>query len=141
MRIGFAGITHEGLGASPIQTRLQDFRLLRGEALLDDEPYQLGHVCKQLGVDAVPILAATHISPGGAVELNAYLQLRDEIVSGLKAAGNLDGVCLLLHGAMLVEDIWSGEADLVREIRAALGDEVWLSARLDLHANLTADFV
>jgi microcystin degradation protein MlrC len=141
MRIAFAGITQEGLGASPIRTRLEDFRVVRGEPLLDDAPYQLRQVCERLGVEPVPILAATNISPGGAVESGAYLQLRDELVSGLKAAGTLDGVCLLLHGAMLVEDIWSGEADLVREIRAVVGDEVRLSARLDLHANLSAEFI
>src|SRR5438067_9508574 len=114
-------MTHEGLGSSPIRTRLDDFRVVRGQELLDEQPYELGSLCEQLGVEPVPILAATHIAPGGSVELSAYLQLRNEIISGLGRAGRLDGVCLLLHGAMLVEHIWSGEADLVREIRAALG--------------------
>lgn len=140
MRIAFAGITHEGLGTSPIRTRLEDFRVVRGEDLLREQPYEIGKLCEQLGVEPVPILAATHIAPGGAIELPAYLQLRDEIVEGLERAGNLAGVCLLLHGAMHVEHIWSGDADLAREIRAALGADVLLGARLDLHANLNVDF-
>ena len=142
MRIAFAGITHEGLGSSPIGTRLEDFRVLRGEALLTEEPYELRRVCEELQVEPVPILAATHISPGGLIDLSAYLQLRDEILDGIRAAAEkgLDGMCLLLHGAMLVEHIWSGEADLVREVRAAVGERVLLSARLDLHANLNEDF-
>jgi microcystin degradation protein MlrC len=140
MRIGLAGITHEGLSTSPVRTRIEDFRVVRGTDLLDDGPYELGKLCDELGVEPVPVLAATHLAPGGSVELPAYLQLRDEIVSGLQHAGKLDGVCLLLHGAMQIEQVGSGDADLVREIRAALGRDVLLSARLDLHANLDADF-
>jgi len=140
MRIAFAGITHEGLGTSPVATRLEDFVVVRGDELLNQPPYHLGRLCDELGVEPVPILAATHSAPGGSIELGAYLQLRDEILSGLKQAGGLDGVCLLLHGAMQVEHVWSGDTDVVREVRALLGRDVLLSARLDLHANLDVDF-
>src|SRR6266511_2034042 len=92
--------------------------------------------------EALPFspLRANSLVPSGIVEQRAYLRLRDELVGGLRAAGPLDGVCLLLHGAMLVEHIWSGEADLVREIRAALGYGPLIAARLDMHANLTPEF-
>jgi microcystin degradation protein MlrC len=139
MRIAIAGITNEALGASPIKTRLQDFLVLRGDEVLRDA-YQLGDLAVRLQVEALPILTATHIAPGGMVEQSAYLQLRDEILAGLNAAGHLDGICLLLHGAMLVEHIWSGEADLVRAIRAVVGNDVVIAASLDLHANITEDF-
>jgi microcystin degradation protein MlrC len=138
-RIAIAGITHESLGSSPLGTRLDDFRVLRGDELLRDRD-GLGQLADELGVEVLPILAATHIAPGGTVELDAYLALRDEIIRGLIALDHLDGVCLLLHGAMLVEHMWSGEADLVRAIRAAIGREVLIAARLDLHANICEDF-
>jgi microcystin degradation protein MlrC len=140
MRIAIAGITNESLGASPLMTRLQDFRVLRGEAVLQEGPFHLGALAEHLQIEAVPILTATHLAPGGTVELSAYLQLRDEILAGLSAAGPLDGICLMLHGAMLVEHIWSGEADLVREIRALVGNDVYIAARFDLHANVSEDF-
>jgi microcystin degradation protein MlrC len=139
IRIAIAGITHESLGSSPLRTGLDDFRVLRGDEVLRERD-QLGQVAEELGVEALPILTATHIAPGGTVELDAYLGLRDEIIRGLVALDHLDGVCLLLHGAMLVDHIWSGEADLVRAIRAALGRDVLIAARLDLHANLCEDF-
>ncbi|MBV9172902.1 MAG: M81 family metallopeptidase, partial [Chloroflexi bacterium] len=140
MRVAVAGFTHEALGSSPLIARLEDFRVLRGEALSRAEPYHLDAVARQLEVELVPILSATHIAPSGIVELATYLQLRDEILAGLKAAEPLDGVCLLLHGALLVQHMWSGEADLVREIRALLGPDVRISASFDLHATLTEDF-
>jgi microcystin degradation protein MlrC len=140
MRIAIAGMTNEALGSSPILTRLQDFLVLRGDQVLRDTSHHLGELAERLQVETVPILTATHIAPGGMVEQAAYLQLRDEILDGLRAAGHLDGICLLLHGAMLVEHIGSGEADLVRAIRAVVGNNVRIAASLDLHANLSEDF-
>ena len=93
-----------------------------------------------LGVDAVPILHANGLAPSGMVEERAYLALRDEIVAGIRQAGHLDGICLILHGALLVENIWSGETDLVRSIRAVAGNDIPIAARLDLHGNLTEEF-
>src|SRR5207245_2564757 len=51
------------------------------------------------------------------------------------------GLCLLLHGALLVDDLSSGETDLVRAIRRRVGGKVRIAARLDLHAILTDEFV
>jgi microcystin degradation protein MlrC len=138
-RIAVAGITHESLGSSPLETRLEDFRVLRGAEVLHDAD-RLGQLADELQIEVLPILHARHIAPGGTVELDAYLALRDEIIRGLSAADRLDGVCLLLHGAMLVEHVWSGEADLVRSIRAAIGRDVFVAARFDLHANVSEDF-
>jgi microcystin degradation protein MlrC len=140
MRIAIAGITNEALGSSPVMTRLQDFLVLRGEEVLRDASYHLGELAGRLQVEAVPILTATPIAPGGTVEQSAYLQLRDEILAGLGGAGHLDGICLLLHGAMLVQHIWSGEADLVRAIRGVVGNDVVIAASFDLHANVTEEF-
>ena len=52
----------------------------------------------------------------------------------------IDGVCLVLHGAMLVESIWSGETDLVRSVRALVGQDVLIAAMLDMHGTLTEEF-
>lgn len=138
VRIAIAGITNEALASSPVKTRMEDFRVLRGEAILHEA--RVYDLARTLDIEPVPILTATHIAPGGSVEQQAYLQLRDEIITRLQHAADIDGVLLLLHGAMLVEHIWSGDTDLVRSIRAALGREVLISARLDLHANLEDDF-
>ncbi len=155
MRIALAGISHESLNFSPLVTSTNDFQVWRGqELLLADShfaPYAAGGPTKQtyasladmmqaLGVEPVPILHAHGLSPSGIVEERAYLQLRDEIVAGLQRAGRLDGICLILHGALLVENIWSGETDLVRSIRAVVGNDILISARLDLHGNLTEEF-
>jgi microcystin degradation protein MlrC len=139
MRIGIAGIVQEALVFSPIKARAEDFRVLRGQDLL--RHLDVDATLARLEMEPVPILLATHFTPSGIVDHDAYLGLRNEIVAGLVAAGPLDGVCLVLHGAMTVEHIWNGEADLVREVRAALGNDIPIVGRLDPHANITEEFV
>ena len=159
MRIAIAGISHEALNTSPLLTKMEHFQVWRGQDLLQGEnqfsPYAAGastgavarpkyatlaDMMQDLGAEPVPILHANGLAPSGTVEQGAYLQLRDEIIDGIQQAGQLDGVCLILHGALLVENIWSGETDLVRSIRAVVGNDVLISARFDLHGNLTEEF-
>jgi microcystin degradation protein MlrC len=138
MRIALAGISHEALTTSPLPATLKDFRVVRGPDLI--EHLQIGETLKQLDVEAVPILYAGSLTPSGVIELPTYLQLRDEILAGLRAARPLDGICLILHGAMVVEYIGNGETDLVREVRAIVGYDVPIAVRLDPHANITDEF-
>lgn len=138
MRIALAGISYEALTFSPIHTFFEDFLLWRGKQVL--EYPGIAETVQRLEIEPVPLLIAESRTPSGLVEEKTYLQLREEILAGLQQAGQLDGVCLVLHGAMLVENIWSGETDLIREIRAAIGNEVLIAARLDMHANLTEEF-
>lgn len=138
MRIGIAGISHEALTFSPVKQTMRDFRILRDAQVL--EYPGLAGAAKALDFEPVPVLMASSRCPSGVVEERTYLDLRDEIVDGLRRAGTLDGICLIMHGAMLVEHIWSGETDQVRAVRAALGSEIPLAVRLDPHANLTEEF-
>jgi microcystin degradation protein MlrC len=140
MRIAIGGITNEALGSSPLMTRMSDFRVLRGQQLVDEPTDGLAETARRLDIDLLPLLSATHLAPSGTVEEAAYLALRDELLDRLRAAGQVDGVCLLLHGAMLIEHIWSGDTDIVREVRAVVGNDVPIAVRLDLHANLNEDF-
>ena len=138
---------------------MEHFQVWRGQDLLQGEnqfsPYAAGastgavarpkyatlaEMMHDLGAEPVPILHANGLAPSGMVEQDTYLQLRAEIIDGIQQAGHLDGICLILHGALLVENIWSGETDLVRSIRAVVGNDVLISARFDLHGNLTEEF-
>ena len=140
MRIAIGGITNEALGSSPLMTRMADFRVLRGQEIVNAPAYGLAETARRLEIELVPLISATHIAPSGTVEEATYLQLRAELLEGLRNAGHLDGICLLLHGAMQVENIWSGDTDLVREVRAVVGNEIRIGVRLDLHANLNEEF-
>lgn len=142
MRIAIAGISHESSTFSLHRTGLDDFTVLRGDALL--KALNLAETVGS-GVDAVqwaPILRATAV-PGGPVEPMAFDRFTDEIVRGLQADidahGRLDGVYLFLHGAISVAGRVRAEEELVRRIRAVVGPDTVLSASMDPHGNLSLE--
>ena len=67
--------------------------------------------------------------------------IRDELLSGIRAAGPIDALCLSLHGAGVAEGIDDVEGTLLAEIRAAVGPDLPILVTLDLHGNLTQAMV
>lgn len=136
MRIAVAGIRHETNTFSTLRTGLSDFRIQRGEDVLRSE------VWKSLGASAelAPCLVAG-ATPNGLVTEDAYLALKQELLERLAAQLPVDGIFLDLHGAMHVEEIGDGETDLLRDIRSLVGPDLPIAASLDLHGNLSHEFV
>ncbi|MCH8293231.1 M81 family metallopeptidase, partial [Candidatus Poribacteria bacterium] len=138
MRIAIGGISHEGTTFSPLLTGMKDLVVQRGEDILPKGG--LKQLYDENGVKLIPTLFARG-TPSGIIEKETYLSLKNELLEKLASAGQLDGVCLALHGAMEVEDIGDGESDLVGAIRAVVGDDVLISASLDLHGNITPELI
>ncbi|MCE7009253.1 M81 family metallopeptidase [Kibdelosporangium philippinense] len=137
MRIGIAGIAIESSTFSPHRTGMADFRVTRGADLLarytwTEDP--------SLDVEWVPLLHAVSL-PGGAVIKDVYEELKAEILDRISKAGSLDGLLLDIHGAMSVVGMLDAEADLAQAVRAAVGPDVLISASMDLHGNVSHDFV
>lgn len=89
----------------------------------------------------VPGLVARAL-PGGAVERAAYDELIGRLLTVVAAGAPWDGVLLDIHGAMLVEGLDDAESDLARRVRAAAGGaRVVLAASMDLHGQLSREFV
>jgi microcystin degradation protein MlrC len=93
-------------------------------------------VLGEAGIEPVPILATFAIS-GGPVAAATLARLRDDLLSGIAAAGPLDGVLLALHGAMVAEDEDDPDGATIALVRAAVGPETPLVVSMDLHANVT----
>jgi microcystin degradation protein MlrC len=79
--------------------------------------------------------------PGGRVTREAFDILRDEIVAGIRAALPVDGVLLVLHGAMALQNDDDGEILLIQAVRDVVGPSMPIVAPLDLHTNLSDDMV
>jgi len=144
MRIAIGSIMHESNTFSPIPTTLEEFHPRYRNALLQEpERDSLGGIIALLraqGADLIPTISA-HALPGGVVTREAYEEMREALLEGIRAAGAIDGVCLALHGSMQVREIGDAESDLLREVRALVGSQVPIVAALDLHANVTAAMV
>lgn len=132
-RIAFGGIHTECSTYSRIRTRLEHFRVLRGDELRQSPAFQF---LNQYPHDFLPTLHARAV-PGGPVERATYDLLKAEFLDRLKTSLPVDGVYLALHGAMFVEDMQDAEGDWISTTRQVVGDACPISASYDLHGNLS----
>lgn len=90
--------------------------------------------------ELVPLVWA-HGSAGGIVTTEAFERIVSELVGRLSEAMPVDAVYLDLHGAMVSEAFEDAEGELLRRVRAAVGDAVPVVVSLDYHANVTPEMV
>ena len=144
MRIAVGCIGHETNTFSPVLTTIDNFK--KGSYHRGDEIISAFQgtrtitggfldVAEQLNLQPVPLLWA-FATPSGMVEHAAYQTLKTEFLTLLQNAGELDGVLLDLHGAMVTEELEDAEGDLIQAVRERVG-ETWIVTTLDLHANIT----
>ena len=153
MRIAVGGFLHESHSFAPRGTVFADFvspggfpGLVSGERLFEairgTACGARGAVEAAEGHELVP-LTWCFANPAGPVGDEAFERIAGLMCGGLAEAldrGALDGVYLDLHGAAVVESFPDGEGELLRRVRAIVG-EVPIAISLDPHANLTAEMV
>jgi len=137
MRIGIAGFHHETNTFSPVKTTYEDFHKTRAEELLKHPAWEQ---LRRAGHSLHPTLQA-RARPSGPVTKACYERITSEIASALADCLPLDALFLILHGAMEVERIGNGEGALVQDIHTVIGEDVFVCGTLDLHGNLSEEFV
>ena len=133
MRIAVGGIHTECSTYNPVLNEEKDFRVLRGEALLD-APYFA--FLKDYDAEFLPTIHARAIA-GGPVSRATYEAFKGEFLERLKPMLPLDGLYLAMHGAMYVEGMEDAEGDWISAARALVGKDCTVSASYDLHGNVT----
>lgn len=155
LRLAFARINQETNALSPVKTTLADFNAVHhfaGDELLGmcapaamEVPSmfknaELSGFVQELqrrpDVELVPLLSAW-ATPSGPLTRECFDALCDDLCARLRAAGRLDGLYLSLHGAMGVDDLDDPEGEIVRRVRAVVGDLLPVVVTYDLHGNLT----
>ena len=91
---------------------------------------------ERLGIELVPTLATT-TQPSATVSRAAYDTIRDTIFRHIEAAGDLDAICLALHGAGTADGIDDLEGTFLKELRDLVGRDIPVVISLDLHGNTT----
>ena len=164
LRLSFGRINQETNALSPVATHLDDFtatHFVDGVDLLkscDRFATELQSMFrnaelsgfvqqarKQGDVDVVPLLSAWAV-PAGPLTRACFDSLVDSLCHKLGAAGHLDGVYLALHGAMNVSDLplsaaETPESEIVRRVRAVVGESMPIAVSLDLHGNLCRSLI
>ncbi|MBI1788854.1 MAG: M81 family metallopeptidase [Acidobacteria bacterium] len=146
--IAIGGINHESNTFNPRKTRLADFtpRNIAREEFLRETAKSNSTVsgfiagARESGFDVHPLFD-TEAPPLGPVTRDAFDTLTRELIAGLKAAPKLDGLLLYLMGAMVTEDYPVADAEVVRRVRAAMGDRFPIVVVHDYHANVSEEIV
>jgi microcystin degradation protein MlrC len=140
-RIGIVAIFHETNVFSPVPTEWGSFtRAYRGQELVEAFAGTRTVVggflegASRYGWEVVPVFGG-YATPAGIVTNEAMVGLRNALREELDAVGDVDGVLVELHGAMVAD----GDGDPEEEFLQGVLDR-WRSAPsavvLDLHANM-----
>ena len=151
MRVFLAALAHETNTFSPLPTTRRSFEegLLhhRGNAATLDKAREFAgytdvlDIARARGDECIAGLCAW-AQPGGPLPRADYEELRDELLADLRAAGKVDFVFLVLHGAMVAQGFyWDCEGDILRRVRAIVGNSVPIGALLDLHGNVSEGMI
>ena len=149
-RVALLGFSIECNRFAPIAFET-DFRartLLGGESMLANArspaPMMLGEMPGFVAdMDAagpwqpMPGLLAM-AEPNGPVSQEFFDRMMVQWETDLRGAGELDGVCCVLHGAGLTVNDHDPEGTLLAMVRRVVGDRVPVVATYDLHANVSA---
>lgn len=143
-RIAIGGIVHETNTFAPTLTPLDAFSQEEGTAIRTrwrGTYSSMGGVLQGIentGYSAVPLLYAAAM-PSGLVTANAYHFLLNRLITMLRDAAPIDGVLLVLHGAMVAENQDDCEGEILERVRAVV--ECPLVSVLDMHGSLTEKMV
>ena len=150
-RIAFAGFQHETNTFAPFKTELENF-INPGNM----PPFTIGEDIKKVcSGQNIPIsgfmeasdsfelipLAYASAEPGGLVTREAFDIISGSILQGIKNVNEIDGLYFDLHGAMVTEDYDDGEEELMRRVRQEVGKDIPIVTSLDLHGNLSPEFI
>ena len=152
--VGLGGIAHETNTFNPRKTTLADFArglrgakgILRGQEILDEYTggtnLTAGHIegAKLYGLNLYPTILAGPQTIGTVTD-EAFETLTQELIERLQAAPKLDGILLYLHGTMVAESYPHADAEVVRRVRNAFGNDIPVVVTHDFHANVSEEIV
>lgn len=146
-RVLIAGLFHETHTFLTEATRWESFSVRRGVELLaargDASPLAgVLDVAAERNWELVLAIDA-RATPSGTVSNDVFDRFWSELRETAEAEllAGLDGICLVLHGAMTTESVLDVEGELVRRLRALPnGERVPIGGVLDLHGNISREF-
>lgn len=147
LRIAVGLLSQESNSFSSIPTVLDTFKqclFLRGKELLGPDFRAISvevpgflSVLRQAGVTPVPLIA-TEGGAAGPLTRGTFDALVGELEERLRAAGQIDGLLLALHGALMVEgDTGGGDGEIIERMRRLLPAHVPIGIAFDLHGHIT----
>ncbi|MCB0126016.1 MAG: M81 family metallopeptidase, partial [Caldilineaceae bacterium] len=150
MRIATGCISHETSTFTPVVTPRESFfaryGAVYGTAIIEkfrgtNSPTG-GFIegAEAHGFELIPTIFAA-AQPSGPAPRVVFDDLLDELLTGIAAAGTIDGVLLELHGAMVAEGVDDGEGHILAAVRDLVGPATPIVVQLDIHSSISQRMV
>lgn len=146
-RIFIGGLLMEANSFNPVLSTRETFTCtLEGEDLsqMRGTSLEMGGVFdtleKQPDVEIVPGFYAQACT-SGPVKGSEFTYLSQRLFHSLASAGKVDGVLLVLHGAMQSENVDDCEGYIISHVREIVGTNVPICSSFDFHALITTQMV
>jgi microcystin degradation protein MlrC len=143
-RILVAECKQEVSSFNPVPSHYDDFVVSFGEAILARHHGVMSELAGALDVfgarddvQIVPTYSAHSMTSGGTLTAADFARVAGEFLDSIRAAPEVDGVYISLHGAMSAEGEDDPEGYLLAEVRKILGERIPIVASFDLHGILT----
>jgi microcystin degradation protein MlrC len=142
-RVLIAGLFHETHTFLTGTMGLDDFQMRLGEQLLSAEGdgSPLGgvlEIARGAGWDVIPVIDL-RATPGPTVADAVVDRFWNELAAAVdrERGRGIDGVSLVLHGAMVSESWLDVEGEILERLRGRLGSGIPVCGVLDLHGNIS----
>src|SRR5690606_20141042 len=149
MRVAVGGISHETntfcRGESMLD-RFQERAWAEGQELIDNNRGVRNYIggiidaAERLDIELAPTFFAS-ATPSATIAADTYATLIGKLLDALQAAGEVDAVCLTLHGAGVAAGVDDIEGDIIQRVRELVGPDMPIVVTLDLHGNITQQMV
>lgn len=147
MKIGVIGMFHETNSFAPGRTERHHFL---NEWVAGTQSYReryentrtsMGGVIDGAKELQAELIAGAYVAatPSGMVTAECFEELAGEVLRSIPEG--VDGLIVILHGAMVSEACRDVEGELLRRVRDRVGRELPIAITLDLHANISPQMV
>ena len=134
MKIIVASFQCESNTRACLHPQTGDFEYFAGEDIY--KKLVVKDIFLQNGFEPIPSIYANAL-PSATVEKSVYTYYKEQILETVRQHPDAVGIYLYVHGSMEVEEIGSGELQLLKEIRQIIGKSCLIALTMDLHANIT----
>lgn len=123
----------------PAKTRINNYDMAFGDECL--RKMNVSDIYQEAGIEMVPAIYAD-AGGNGVVTKEAFDYIESCFIRAVKEhLHEIDGIYLFLHGASEVEEIGSGDHQILRSIRKITGPYLPIAVVCDPHGNLCQEYV
>ena len=134
MKVIVASFQCESNSKANLHPQKSDFEYFAGWDIF--KKLVVKNIFEDAGFEIIPSIYANAL-PSATVERHIYEYYKEQIMDTVRRNPDADGIYIYVHGSMEVDEIGSGELQLVKEIRQIVSRECLIAFTMDLHANIT----